>query len=91
MESQPASGQPWLTLTRKADHEGKQTLNLLRRNESQAATASAQLWLTLTDTMKTDHEGTRTLNLLIRSQTPYPLGHAVPVGSSILSVKMVVG
>ena len=26
-----------------------------------------------------NHEGTWTLNLLIRSQTPYPLGHAVPV------------
>ena len=41
--------------------------------------------------MKADHEGTRTLNLLIRSQTPYPLGHAVLVGSSILFVNMVVG
>ena len=59
--------------------------------ESQSATASAQPQLSKTHTGKADHEGTRTLNLLIRSQTPYPLGHAVLVGSSILYVKMVVG
>ena len=33
---------------------------------------------TLRKKSENDHEGTRTLNLLIRSQTPYPLGHAVP-------------